>query len=98
MIYLEASDDEAAAAILKPLKVINEVEKTSKGLVITITADGSHCLPVIMGRLKDQGLSITTVNLKKPTLDDVFVHYTGRELRDVGAERMTSRMFGRGTK
>jgi ABC-2 type transport system ATP-binding protein len=98
MIYLETSDDEAASALLEALNVIKDVKKTSKGLVITIKADGSHCLPVIMGRLKDQGLSITTVNLKKPTLDDVFVHYTGRELRDVGAERMTSRMFGRGTK
>ena len=98
MIYLETSDDEAAAAMLRVLKVIKDVKRTSKGLVITITADGSHCLPVIMGRLKDQGLSITAVNLKKPTLDDVFVHYTGRELRDVGAGRMTSRMFGRGTK
>lgn len=98
MIYLETTDNEAAAVMLKALKVIKEVKKTSKGLVITITADGSHCLPVIMGKLKDLGLNITTVNLKKPTLDDVFVHYTGRELRDVGAERMTSRMFGRGTK
>lgn len=98
MIYLETSDDEAAVALLRALNVIKEVKKTTKGLVITITADGSHCLPVIMGKLKDQGMMVTAVNLKKPTLDDVFVHYTGRDLRDVGAERMTSRMFGRGIK
>jgi ABC-2 type transport system ATP-binding protein len=98
MAYLETSDDEAAAALLRSLDVVKEAKKTSKGLVVTITADGSRCLPVIMGRLKDQGLEVTAVNLKQPTLDDVFVHYTGRELRDVGAERMSSRMFRRGTK
>ncbi len=98
MIYLETSNDEAVAALLRELSVIKEVKKTSKGLVITITTDGSHYLPVIMGMLKEQGLGVITVNLKKPTLDDVFVHYTGRELRDVGAERMTSRVFTRGNR
>jgi ABC-2 type transport system ATP-binding protein len=98
MVYLETSNDEAAAALLRSLDVVKEAKKTSKGLVVTITADGSRCLPVVMGRLKDQGLEVTAVNLKQPTLDDVFVHYTGRELRDVGAERMSSRMFRRGTK
>jgi ABC-2 type transport system ATP-binding protein len=98
MVYLETSDDDAAAALLKSLDVVKEAKKTSNGLVVTITADGSRCLPVIMGRLKDQGQEVTAVNLKQPTLDDVFVHYTGRELRDVGAERMSSRMFRRGTK
>ncbi len=98
MIYLETSDDEAAASMLRALRVIRDVKKTQKGLVITITADGSHCLPAIMSRLKDHGIGVTSVNLKKPTLDDVFVHHTGRELRDSGAERMTSRTFGKGTK
>jgi ABC-2 type transport system ATP-binding protein len=23
-----------------------------------------------------------TVNLKKPSMDDVFIHYTGKEIRD----------------
>ncbi|NLA30837.1 MAG: daunorubicin ABC transporter ATP-binding protein, partial [Methanomicrobiales archaeon] len=31
------------------------------------------------------GIDIMSANLKKPTMDDVFVHYTGRELRDTGA-------------
>lgn len=96
MIYLETSDDGAAADVLKAVSTIKEIKKTSKGLVITITSDGSHCLPAIMSQLKDRGLEITSVNLKKPTLDDVFVHYTGKELRSAGAERMTSRMLVRG--
>ena len=36
--------------------------------------------------------------ITRPDGPDVFVHYTGRDLRDVGAERMTSRMFGREIK
>jgi len=35
--------------------------------------------------VRGAGIDIASVNLKKPTMDDVFVHYTGRELRDTGA-------------
>ncbi|MCJ7443936.1 MAG: ATP-binding cassette domain-containing protein [Methanotrichaceae archaeon] len=96
MISLETSDDARAADILKILDVVNNVKVTSKGLVVTINSDGTHCLPVIMDKLKGSDIGITSVNLKKPTLDDVFVHYTGRELRNDSAERMTSRMLSRG--
>lgn len=87
MIYLETSDDESALRLLKDLDVVKDVKKSSKGIVITITTDGSHSLPTVMGKLKDNGIEIKSVNLKQPTLDDVFVHYTGRELREGGAEK-----------
>lgn len=88
MIYLETSDDDRSIGILKDLDAVKNVKKSSKGIVITIKTDGSHCLPIIMDRLKDNGVEIGSVNLKKPTLDDVFVHYTGRELRGGGPEKL----------
>jgi ABC-2 type transport system ATP-binding protein len=38
--------------------------------------------------LKDKGIDIISVNLKKPNLDDVFVHFTGRDIRNAGAEKL----------
>lgn len=98
MIYLETSDDEAALGSLRSLDVVKEANRSTRGVAVTITTDGAHCLPIIISRLRDEGIGVISVNLKRPTLDDVFVHYTGRELRDTstGAERMTSRMFVRG--
>ncbi|NPV63198.1 MAG: ATP-binding cassette domain-containing protein [Methanotrichaceae archaeon] len=87
MIYLETGDDESALRFLQTLPVVNDVKRLDKGLLITISRDGTHCLPLIMARLKDQGIEITGVNLKKPTLDDVFVHFTGREIRESGADK-----------
>lgn len=88
MIYLETSDDDRSIGILNDLDAVKDVKRSSKGIVITIKTDGSHCLPIIMDRLKDNGVEIGSVNLKKPTLDDVFVHYTGRELRGGGPEKL----------
>jgi len=88
MIYLETSNDEASLKLLRELEVVKKANRSTKGLVITITTDGPHCLPIIMEALKDQGISLVSVNLKKPTLDDVFVHYTGRDIRESGAEKL----------
>ncbi len=96
MIYLETSDDEAALMLLRTMEMVKEANRSTRGLAVTITTDGAHCLPIIIAMLRDEGIGVISVNLKKPTLDDVFVHYTGRELRGAGAERMTSRMLVRG--
>ncbi len=47
-----------------------------------VVRDGERALPGIFSRLIDLGVSIESVNMKRPTLDDVFLHYTGKELRD----------------
>lgn len=96
MIYLETGDQAATMGILKSLKVVRDVKSFSQGLVVTISSNGMHCLPSLMGKLKDVGIEITGVNLKRPTLDDVFIHYTGRALRDAGGEKFTSRAITRG--
>jgi ABC-2 type transport system ATP-binding protein len=88
MIYLETSDDEATKNMLKGFKAVMDVKAATQGLAVTINADGTHCLPLIMNRLKEKGIEIVSVNLKKPTLDDVFVHHTGRDIRNAGAEKL----------
>jgi ABC-2 type transport system ATP-binding protein len=37
--------------------------------------------PRDLEQLKAAGIAILSANLRKPTLDDVFVHFTGREIR-----------------
>lgn len=88
MIYLETDNDKAAVEVLRPLNIVKDVQTAPEGLALTINSDGTHILPVIMSRLKDNGIEITEVNLKKPTLDDVFVYYTGREIRNQAAEKL----------
>ncbi|KDE56134.1 ATP-binding cassette domain-containing protein [Methanoculleus sp. MH98A] len=85
VVYLETEDDEKARDALSGIEEIRSVTESPRGLSVTISADGSHCLPRIIERVRGAGIAISNVNLKKPTMDDVFVHYTGSELRDAGA-------------
>ena len=84
VVYLETDDDERAREVLLGVEDVRSVTRSPRGLSVTISADGSHCLPRIIDRVRGAGIGIVSVNLKKPTMDDVFVHYTGRELRDGG--------------
>ena len=43
---------------------------------------GDENLPVVMKALHDRGISIKTIKLSRPTLDDVFLKLTGRTLRE----------------
>ena len=81
MIYLQTEDDAKTTGILRSLPEVKDVKPSFKGLSVTLNKEGTQTLPVILDRLKEGGIVIRSANLKKPTLDDVFVHFTGREIR-----------------
>ena len=87
VIYMETSDNGRAKKILGAMEEVTEVKEKTNGFVALVNQDGTRLLPRIMDELRGHGIRILTVNLKKPSMDDVFVHFTGRELREERAER-----------
>jgi len=56
---------------------------TGKQNEVFITVNnGERQIPHILALASRAGIPILTVSLRKPTLDDVFIHYTGRAIRD----------------
>jgi ABC-2 type transport system ATP-binding protein len=47
--------------------------------------DGEARVP---GLIKAAGVPVRSVHVHRPTLDDVFLHYTGRQMRDEHAGRV----------
>jgi ABC-2 type transport system ATP-binding protein len=86
MIYLETTNDEKAAGIVKRMAEINSVRNTSQGLVVSLKEEGTQFMPKLMERIRNENIEIKSVNLKKPTLDDVFIRSTGRGLREENHE------------
>jgi ABC-2 type transport system ATP-binding protein len=82
IIYLETSDNDAAIHLLRNLSSVKDVIKKPRGFLVSVHKDGTKVLPNIIETLRESAISIDTVNLKKPSMDDVFVHYTGKEIRD----------------
>ncbi|MFZ3384886.1 MAG: ATP-binding cassette domain-containing protein [Candidatus Methanoperedens sp.] len=59
----------------------NIVTKKQSEVFITVN-NGERQIPHILLLASQAGIPITSVSLRKPTLDDVFIHYTGQAIRD----------------
>ncbi len=46
--------------------------------------DGAAALPILLRKLDASHITLASMSLSEPTLDDVFLHQTGRSLRDTG--------------
>lgn len=82
LLYFETSDNPLAIAVLREFPTVRSITEKKSGFVATVSDDGTHILPGIMERLIAEGITIGSVNMKKPSMDDVFLHYTGKEIRD----------------
>jgi ABC-2 type transport system ATP-binding protein len=70
----------------------------SDGTVELLVANGEAIIPRLLENLRAKGIEIASVSLKKPTLDDVFLKYTGARIGEGGSwkqARMTRRTFRR---
>jgi len=92
MIYLETGDDEKATGIVKRMAEINSVRNSSKGLIVSLNEEGTRFMPKLVERIRNEKIEIKSVYLKKPTLDDVFIHFTGRGLKEENHENTKHKM------
>src|SRR5579885_2837760 len=60
----------------------NAVEAQSAGMYRLLTSNGSLTTTQLVEMAVNRGETIKSLSVQNTTLDDVFVHYTGRQLRD----------------
>ena len=66
---------------LKKTPLVKDI-KTNGEEVTVFSTSGDQVMPKIFEISANLGIKIETISLTRPTLDDVFLSYTGRELRD----------------
>ncbi len=79
-VDLRTSDDVAALAALK--RNGYKAEAGTEGVRAFVEHGESAVAPLISA----VGVPVLDVHMHEPTLDDVFMHYTGREIRESGGE------------
>jgi len=98
LIYLETDNNERALAILENFPAIRDIKPKTKGFTLVVHEDGTKVLPGIIDRLRAAQIEITTINLKKPSMDDVFIFYTGKDIRDEGQAPARARFMQAGRR
>ncbi len=76
-VQISTADDHAAIAGLKELFDLDAA--VHEGLVTFSVAAGEHFVPRLFAELP---VPIRSVSVARPSLDDVFMNYTGRTIRD----------------
>ncbi|MEQ1770296.1 MAG: ATP-binding cassette domain-containing protein [Devosia sp.] len=79
-VQISTADDKAAIAALKEQFDLDG--RMVEGLVTFAVAQGAEFVPQLFARL---GVAIRSVTVQQPSLDDVFLSFTGTSLRDAEA-------------
>ena len=77
---------ERAVRILQAQDFVRDLSRDEDEVRLYV-AQGSTALPLLLRVLDAERLSIRTIQLSEPTLDDVFLRHTGRSLRDDDAPK-----------
>lgn len=81
-------DAEKAAEEIKTLASVNTVA-AAEGALRVSADDGAQAIPQLVASLQKLGAMVTSVTLKQQTLEDVFIHFTGRPIRDEEAKKVS---------
>ncbi|HET6514156.1 MAG TPA: ATP-binding cassette domain-containing protein [Thermodesulfovibrionales bacterium] len=76
VIYLRTTDNEKARIEIERLFKVEVSEKDSELFLTTVKGDA--CIPEI---IRAMGETVLSVRLQRPTLNDVFLKMTGKEIR-----------------
>ena len=72
---------ERAATELRDLAAVREVSMGESGIEL-LTEDGGALLAEVISAIGRSGASVTSVEIQEPDLEAVFLHLTGKALRD----------------
>ncbi len=65
---------------LKNFKDATEMKKMETGDIRMKVSNSDEVLPKLMAFLAQNGISPDSINIRKPSLDEVFIEYTGRNI------------------
>jgi ABC-2 type transport system ATP-binding protein len=80
--------------LVKKIEHVKDVKKENDAYIIK-TGNGEITAPLIIEALRKEGYVVTKLSLTKPTLNEVYLHYTGKSMRDAADESAESIMARR---
>ncbi|MEK6790853.1 MAG: ATP-binding cassette domain-containing protein [Deltaproteobacteria bacterium] len=81
-------DLQAAASSVRTINNVTSCALTGDTLIVSAD-NGAEIIPVLVDALKRLGALVRRVTLKEQTLEDVFIHFTGRPIREEEAKKVS---------
>jgi ABC-2 type transport system ATP-binding protein len=81
IIFEEGENRDSFLSELEKIEFVNKINKDGSKLTL-FASNGPEVIPKIFHISSKLNIKITSISLTQPTLDDVFISYTGHEIRD----------------
>jgi ABC-2 type transport system ATP-binding protein len=94
IITLSIKQDVDITELVKKIEHVKEVKKEN-GSYIVRSENGEVTAPMVIEALRKEGYVVTKLSLTKPTLNEVYLHYTGKSMRDATDESQESQFARR---
>ncbi|MEK8108091.1 ATP-binding cassette domain-containing protein [Micromonospora sp. M12] len=82
LVGLDLAATPQAAQALDGEAYVNKLETADEGGLRLYVDEGATAIPQVLRRLDHAGLELRSIELHRPSLDDVFLTKTGRSLRE----------------
>ncbi|MCZ7376921.1 ATP-binding cassette domain-containing protein [Micromonospora sp. WMMC250] len=82
LVGLDLTATPQAAKALDGEPFVNKLETVDEGGLRLYVDEGATAIPQVLRRLDHAGLELRSIELHRPSLDDVFLTKTGRSLRE----------------
>ncbi len=85
VVTLGTDNPQKLRAALETEVKVGKIEVKEDSITFVIS-DGDHFIPQIIKCAEHRGIDISSVHSDEPSLEDVFIHYTGKRVRDKEAD------------
>jgi len=88
VISLEVTSPDKAYSVFQKIPWVRKITQHD-GIIDLNCEEGEKKIPLLMKEDRDNiGFEIKSINLRKPTLEDVFLHFSGKTIREAEASEL----------
>jgi ABC-2 type transport system ATP-binding protein len=91
IITISIKEEEDVTDIIKSIENVKDIRKENDAYRVK-AAYGEVTAPLLIEALRRRGFTVTRLSLTEPTLNDVYLEYTGRAIRDSEESKEAFRM------
>jgi ABC-2 type transport system ATP-binding protein len=81
ILTVTTKEDDDVSGLISKIPKVKEVKKQDSTYRVK-AENGEETAPLVLNALMKNGVTITKLSLSKPTLDEVYLEYTGKAMRE----------------
>jgi ABC-2 type transport system ATP-binding protein len=91
IIFISLADNSKAGEIQSEIEKIPFVHKVQiqEDILRVYVDNGAQNLSPLIGKVKESGGTVSSVSIHQQSLEDVFIHYTGKSIREEEAKKVS---------